>query len=158
MPPIGFLGVGAMPTWAGASSRRTALEDSNRFCAVWEARRTINAQAIALFRTYEVSPPPPSITSRGTPQSLFGNHFPARARDYVHVRRATRQPTATATAPFASKMAPKRPSLQDNSGRQTKKRKITAARSISVQRAGGPSRISKSNDSTGQWAAHSPML
>lgn len=86
-----------MPTWAGASSRRTALDDSNRFCAVWEARRTINAQAIALFRTYEVATSP-SIARR-TPQSLFGNHFPARARDYVDVRRATRQPLPLPLSP-----------------------------------------------------------
>ena len=49
MPPIGFLGVGATPTCAGASSRRTALEDSNRVCVVRMARRAIKAQAIALL-------------------------------------------------------------------------------------------------------------
>jgi hypothetical protein len=49
MPPIGFLGVGATPTCAGASSRRTALDDNNRVCVVRTARRAIKAQAIALL-------------------------------------------------------------------------------------------------------------
>ena len=44
-------------------------------------------------------------------------------------------------------MAPKRPA-QENSGRQNKKRKITAARSISVQGVGRLSGFSRSNDST----------
>jgi len=54
MPPIGFLGVGATPTCAGASSRRTALDDSNRVCVVRTARRAIKAQAITLLWTLGV--------------------------------------------------------------------------------------------------------
>jgi hypothetical protein len=51
MPPIGFLGLGATPTCAVASSRRTALDDSNRVCIVRDARRAIRAQAIAFSST-----------------------------------------------------------------------------------------------------------
>ncbi len=50
------------------------------------------------------------------------------------------------------KMSPKRASFPENSSHQRKKRKITAARSIPVQRfeSGVPNRPSNSNDSTGQ--------
>jgi hypothetical protein len=55
MPPIGFLGLGATPTCAVASSRRTALDDSNRVCIVRDARRAIRAQAIALSSTLGIN-------------------------------------------------------------------------------------------------------
>lgn len=50
-------------------------------------------------------------------------------------------------------MSPKRASSSENSSRQSKKRKITAARTISVQRleSGIPGRPSKSNDTDGQY-------
>jgi hypothetical protein len=49
-------------------------------------------------------------------------------------------------------MSPKRASPPENSSRQSKKQKITAARSIAVQGLeSGPSRSSKSNDTNGQW-------
>jgi hypothetical protein len=71
---------------------------------------------------------------------------------FQHVQRILSRTTRDAIPLFASasKMAPKRPSLQENSGRQNKKRKIIAAHTISVQEVGGPSRLSKPNDSNGQ--------
>ena len=51
------------------------------------------------------------------------------------------------------KMPPKRASPPENSSRQSKKQKITAARSIAVQ--GVPSGSSKSNDANGQWVPYS---
>jgi hypothetical protein len=100
------------------------------------ARRAIKAQAIALWSTFGIATSAPTMNYL----SIFGNKFPARAKDIDD-----------ATAPTtSSQMAPKRPSAQENSGRQNKKRKITAARSISVQGVGGLSRFSRSNDSNGQ--------
>jgi hypothetical protein len=52
------------------------------------------------------------------------------------------------------KMSPKRAHPPENSSRQSKKRKITAARSISVQRRESgsiPDRPSKSNGTDGQY-------
>jgi len=44
IPPTGFLGLGATPTCAGASSRSTALDDSSRFRVVRVACRAIKVQ------------------------------------------------------------------------------------------------------------------
>jgi hypothetical protein len=55
-------------------------------------------------------------------------------------------------------MAPKRPSSQENSGRHKKKRRVTAARSISVQEVGGSRGLSGSNDSNGLLAQHTQTL
>ena len=139
IPPTGFFGLGATPTCVGAASRRTELNDSDRVCVVRGAFRAIKAQLRATVGAILLLlDPRPSVGTDGT-------EFPARALDYDATRHFCCQ----------QKMPPKRASPPENSSRQSKKQKITAARSIAVQgRESGPSKSSKSNDTNGQWVEY----
>jgi len=57
IPPIGFLGLGAMPTCAGASSRRTVEYDSNLDCVARKECRGTKAQLrVAIGERFEPWP------------------------------------------------------------------------------------------------------
>jgi hypothetical protein len=117
------------------------VDDNDRVCVGRAAFRAIKAQlradveAILAFAVADLS-----LGRRIT-------NFPARALSYDVTRRDTSPFSAPSSQPF--RMSPKRAAPSESSSRQNKKRKITTARSISVQRI--PGKPSKSNDSNGQY-------